>query len=179
MFRTLALLGLFAFGAANAATFRFDAGNSELAFTGDYGGEAVPGVFRKFSGSAEFDLANPLATRFRTEIDVASLDTDYAERDDTLRTPEFFDTEAHPQAVWESSGDCSAAGARLSCPGTLTLKGQTHPVALDIAPSADGQSIEGKATLDRSQFGIGSGEWADPETIANAVTITFRLALAP
>ena len=179
MFRTLALLGLFAFGAANAATFRFDAGNSELAFTGDYGGEAVPGVFRKFSGSAEFDLANPLATRFRTEIDVASLDTDYAERDDTLRTPEFFDTEAHPQAVWESSGDCSAAGARLSCPGTLTLKSQTHPVALDIAPSADGQSIEGKATLDRSQFGIGSGEWADPETIANAVTITFRLALIP
>ncbi len=177
MFRTLALIGLFACGAASAATFRFDAGNSELGFTGDYGGEAVPGVFRKFSGSAEFDLANPLATRFRTEIAVASLDTDYAERDDTLRAPEFFDTETHPQALWVSTGDCTAAGARLTCPGTLTLKGQTHPVALDIAPSADGQSIEGKATLDRSQFGIGHGEWADPETIANAVTISFRLTL--
>lgn len=179
MFRTLALIGLFACASASAATFRFDAGNSELGFTGDYGGEAVPGVFRKFSGTAEFDLGNPLATRFRTEIEVASLDTDYAERDDTLRTPEFFDTEAHPQAVWASTGDCSAAGARLTCPGTLMLKGQTHPVALDIAPSADGMSIEGKAILDRSQFGIGSGEWADPETIANAVTITFRLALVP
>ena len=87
MFRALALIGLVVCGTADAATFRFDASNSELGFTGDYGGEAVPGVFRTFSGTAEFDLAKPLATRFRTEIDVASLDTDYAERDDTLRTP--------------------------------------------------------------------------------------------
>ena len=179
MFRALALIGFAICGGCDAATFHFDASNSELAFTGDYGGEAVPGVFRKFSGTAEFDLAKPLATRFRTEIDVASLDTDYAERDDTLRAPEFFDVEAHPQALWVSSGDCSALGARLSCPGTLTLKGQTHPVGLYIAPSADGKSIEGKATLDRNQFGIGSGEWADPETIANQVTISFRLQWLP
>lgn len=163
--------------AADAATFRFDAGNSELAFTGTYDGEAVPGVFRRFSGTAEFDLAQPLATRFRTEVDVASLDTDYADRDDTLRGPEFFDVEAHPSARWESTGDCSAAGARLSCPGTLMLKGVTHPVLIDIAPSADGRSIEGRATLARNQFAIGSGEWADPETIADAVEVRFRLQL--
>jgi polyisoprenoid-binding protein YceI len=117
MFRTLALIGLFACGAANAATFRFDAGNSELGFTGDYGGEAVPGVFRKFSGTAEFDLARPLATRFRTEIEVSSLDTDYAERDDTLRTPEFFDTAAHPQAVWVSTGGLQRRRRAAVVPG--------------------------------------------------------------
>lgn len=165
--------------AADAATFRFDASTSELAFTGDYGGEAVPGVFKHFSGEAVFDLAQPLATRFRTEIDVASLDTDYADRDDTLRGPEFFDVEAHPKSVWESTADCSAAGAALTCPGTLTLKGVTHPVPLAITPSADGRSIEGKATLARSQFAVGSGEWADPETIADAVEIRFRLQLQP
>lgn len=174
--RALIPLFLIATG-AHAASFRFDASNSELAFTGDYGGEAVPGVFRKFSGRADFDPAVPLATRFRTEIDIASLDTDYADRDDTLRAPEFFDAEAHPTALWLSNGDCSAQGLRLSCPGTLTLKGQTHPVALDIAPGADGRSIEGKASLDRSAFGIGAGEWSDPETIANAVEVRFRLRL--
>lgn len=175
--RILLVPALLVAASADAASFRFDAASSELAFTGDYGGEAVPGVFRRFSGSAQFDPAAPLATRFRTEIDVASLDTDYADRDDTLRAAEFFDTDAHPQAVWESSGDCSAQGVRLSCPGTLTLKGRTQPVPLDIAPGADGRSIEGKAVLDRSAFGIGDGEWADPETIANAVQVTFRLRL--
>jgi polyisoprenoid-binding protein YceI len=164
---------------ANAATFRFDASNSELGFTGDYGGEAVPGMFKRFSGTAVFDLAQPLATRFDTEIDVASLDTDYADRDETLRGPEFFDVEAHPSARWVSTGDCIQISARLSCPGTLTLKGVTHPVMIDIAPSADGRSIEGKASLARNQFAIGSGEWADPETIADAVDIRFSLLLQP
>ncbi len=178
MIRALALTLLLA-TTADAATFQFDASNSELAFTGDYGGEAVPGVFRKFSGKADFDLAQPLATRFDTEIDVASLDTDYAERDDTLRGAEFFDVEAHPKARWQSTGDCTAAGPRLSCPGTLTLKGATHPVTLEIAPAADGKSIDGKAALSRDQFAIGSGEWADPETIANAVEIRFKLQLSP
>jgi polyisoprenoid-binding protein YceI len=171
------ILSLLLATTADAATFRFDAANSELAFTGVYDGEAVPGVFRRFSGTAVFDLAQPLATRFDTEIDVASLDTDYADRDETLRGPEFFDSEAHPTARWQSTGDCSAGGASLSCPGTLTLKGATHPVALVITPSADGRSIDGKATLARDQFAIGSGEWADPETIANAVEVRFKLQL--
>lgn len=175
----LVTLTLLLAGGAHAATFRFDAGNSELAFTGDYGGEAVPGVFKRFSGEAVFDIAQPLATRFRTEIEVASLDTDYADRDDTLRGPEFFDTEVHPKATWESSADCEASGAALACPGTLTLKGASHPVPLIITPSTDGRSIDGNAKLARSAFAIGSGEWADPETIADAVEIRFRLQLQP
>lgn len=163
----------------SAASFTFDASTSELGFIGDYGGEPVPGKFKVFSGTVDFDLAKPLATRFSTEIDVASLDTDYSDRDDTLRGEEFFDTAKHPQASYASSGDCTAAGGKLSCPGTLTLRGVTKPVALEITPLADGRIIEGKATVDRSQFRVGSGDWADPESIAHAVTITFRLKLAP
>lgn len=162
---------------ANAAEYRFDASNSQLGFTGDYGGEAVPGVFRQFSGKASFDLSQPLATRFETEIDVGSLDTDYAERDDTLRGSDFFDSEQFPTARWVSSGDCSASGAQLNCPGSLTLKGQAHPVTLEISPTADGLSMLGKASFKRSAFGIGSGDWADPETIADAVSVEFKLQL--
>lgn len=160
---------------AAAAEFRFDASNSRLEFTGDYGGEAVPGIFKQFSGTASFDPAAPLATRFKTEITVASLDTDYPERDETLRSADFFDAEAHPAASWQSSGDCTLQGAELSCPGSLSLRGATHPVPLTIKPSADGSLIEGVATLDRSQFGVGSGDWADPETIAHRVAIRFTL----
>jgi len=160
-----------------AANFAFDASNSELGFTGNYGGEDVVGTFKRFTGNAQFDLGAPLATRFKTEIDVASLDTDYADRDDTLRGTEFFDTASHPSAMYESSGDCVAAAAKFICPGTLTLRGVSKPVELSIAPSADGGNIEGSATLDRSHFGVGSGEWEDPETIANNIAIRFTLKL--
>jgi polyisoprenoid-binding protein YceI len=164
---------------AAAAELKFDAANSELGFTGVYGGEPVPGKFKTFSGSVVFDVAKPLATRFTTTIEVASLDTDYSDRDDTLRGTEFFDAEKYPKASYASTGDCTMADGQLSCPGTLTLHGVTQPVALDVTPSADGSSMEGNATLDRSQFGIGTGDWADPESIANNVEIRFKLKLAP
>ncbi len=176
--RFLSLMLICAVTPLSAASLKFDGSSSALGFTGDYGGEPVPGKFKTFSGTVDLDLAKPMATRFSTEIDVASLDTDYSDRDETLRGEEFFDTAKFPKASYVSSGDCTAAGGKLSCPGALTLRGVTKPVALEITPSADGRVIEGKAILDRSQFGVGSGDWADPGTIANVVTITFRLRLS-
>lgn len=164
---------------AEAAGFRFDASNSELAFTGDWSGEAVPGKFARFQGRAEFDASAPLQTRFRTEIEVASLDTDDEERDETMRGPDFFDAETHPRAIWESAGDCTAGGAALSCPGQLTLKGVTKPVPLTITPAADGGGVEGRAELSRTAFGVGSGDWADTDTIADTVAIRFTLRWKP
>jgi polyisoprenoid-binding protein YceI len=164
---------------AEAAGFRFDASNSELAFTGDWSGEPVPGVFGRFSGRADFDASAPLKTRFRTEIEVASLDTDDEQRDEAMRGPDFFDTDAHPRAVWESAGDCSASGAALSCPGQLTLKDVSKPVPLTITPAADGGGVEGRAELSRTAFGVGTGDWADTDTIADAVAIRFTLRWKP
>jgi polyisoprenoid-binding protein YceI len=164
---------------AEAAGFRFDASNSELAFTGDWSGEPVPGTFARFQGRAEFDASAPLKTRFRTEIEVASLDTDDEERDEAMRGPDFFDAEAHPRAVWESAGDCAASGGALRCPGQLTLKGVTRPVPLTITPAADGGGVEGRAELSRTAFGVGSGDWADTDTIADTVAIRFTLRWKP
>lgn len=178
----MGLAGAIALGlatTAEAAGFRFDASNSELAFTGDWSGEPVPGKFTRFSGRAEFDASAPLKTRFRTEIEVASLDTDDAQRDEAMRGPDFFDADAHPRAVWESAGDCTASGSRLSCPGQLTLKGVTRPVPLTITPAADGGGVEGRAELSRTAFGVGSGSWADTATIADTVAIRFTLRWKP
>lgn len=163
---------------AAAAEFRFDAGNSELAFEGDYGGEGVPGVFRRFSGSAVFDPADPAATRFTVEVEVASLDTDYADRDEVLRDADWFDAAAHPQARWVSSGPCSVDGAALACPGELSLKGVTRPAPLAIRIAAPA-TLEGSATLARREFGIGGGPWDEDGTIGETVAVRFRLALMP
>jgi polyisoprenoid-binding protein YceI len=181
--RILALALLVALGTGYssptaAAEFRFDASSASLGFEGNYGGEAVPGKFHRFSGSASFDAATPTAARFDVTIDVASLDTEYADRDDVLKSPEWFAVEQHPQARWVSTADCIAAAPGWRCPGELTLRGVTRAVAIDIG--AEGAAVVGRATLNRRDFGVGSGEWDDPETIADIVTVSFRLApLAP
>lgn len=168
-------IGVLLASQAAAAEFRFDQSSSELRFDGDYLGEAVPGRFERFSGVASFDPSQPLTIRFRTEIEVDSLNTDYADRDDSLRAPEFFDVATHPRALWESDGACRAQGAGWECPGRLSLKGQTHPVPITVTALADGSGVEGRATLDRLRFGVGTDDWADPETIGPAVEVRFLL----
>ncbi len=167
-------LGAGALSPSAAAEFRFDAGSASLGFEGSYDGEPVPGQFRRFSGTASFDPAAPNAARFDVTIEVASLDTEYADRDEVLKNPEWFAVEQHPVARWVSTGDCVAAAAGWRCPGELTLRGVTRAVPIDIA--ADGAAVVGRATLNRRDFGVGSGEWDDPEIIAEIVTVSFRLA---
>lgn len=157
-----------------AAEFRFDQSSSTLEFVGQYDGDELPGVFRAFRGTAQFDPTAPLATRFQTEIDIASVDTDYDDRDDVLRGPDWFDAASHPQARWESSGDCVAMDATLQCPGTLSLRGVSKSTPLTLRINTDG-SLSGEAQVNRRDFGVGQGEWDDPNTIADLLTVRFVL----
>ncbi len=154
---------------------RFDAGNSTLDFEGRYGGEPVPGVFKVFAGQVIWSPTNPLATRFEVEIEVGSLDTDYPDRDEVLRDPDWFDAAGHPTARWVSTAGCTLADAGLDCPGELTLRGTTRAVPIRVEASADGRVLSGRASINRRDFGVGGGTWDDPTMIAEEVTITFTL----
>jgi polyisoprenoid-binding protein YceI len=154
---------------------RFDASNSTLGFEGRFGGEPVPGIFHRFSGSVLWHPTDPLAMRFEVEIDVASLDTDYPDRDEVLRDPDWFDAAAHPTARWVSTAGCAPGDTALDCPGELTLRGTTRAVPIRVEASADGRVLSGRASVNRRDFGVGGGDWDDPKTIAEEVTVTFTL----
>lgn len=174
---TATLTALLAFPATPIAqeAVRFDAGNSRLEFEGRYGGEPVPGLFRSFSGRVVWSPTDPLATRFEVVIDVASLDTDYPDRDEVLKDPDWFDVEGHPTARWVSSAGCTLIDAALECPGDLTLRGTTRAVPIWVEASADGRVLTGRASVNRRDFGVGGGEWDDPAMIEEQVAITFTL----
>lgn len=174
---TATLTALMAFPAAPMAqeAVRFDAGNSRLEFEGRYGGEPVPGFFRSFSGRVVWSPTDPLATRFEVEIDVGSLDTDYPDRDEVLKDPDWFDVEGHPTARWASSAGCTLVDGGLECPGDLTLRGTTLAVPIRVEASADGRVLSGRASVNRRDFGVGGGDWDDPSMIDEQVAITFTL----
>lgn len=170
----LALALLFAACSAQAVELSFDQSTSKLAFIGDYQGEPVPGEFKQFRGTVQIG-EDGAAVRFKTEIQVGSLDTDYPDRDETLRGDEFFDALTHPLATWASTGDCSMQGDTLNCPGSLRLKGVEKPVALTLSAGDEGSPLVGVATINRLDFGIGGGDWKNASDIAHAIQITFSL----
>jgi polyisoprenoid-binding protein YceI len=71
-------------------------------------------------------------------------------------------------------------GAQYEVAGALTIKGVTRDAVVPITMKKDaaGNSVaEGSFTLNRQDFKIGTGEWANPETVANEVVVRVRMVL--
>lgn len=165
---------------AFAADWKVDAAASSLRFSGTAQGEAFDGKFAKFDAKIAFDPAHLAGSKFDVTVELASADTQNEERDDTLQGTEFFNVAAEPKASFVADR-FTAQGTGFQAQGTLTLRGVSKPVVLDFTwtPAGAGATLEGHATLERSAFGIGGGDWADPETIADEVKVATTLVLQP
>jgi polyisoprenoid-binding protein YceI len=156
--------------------FAFNQASSQLQFTGSYDGEAIEGTFKSFAGNVQLSTA-PVGVKFDVLVQVASINTDYAERDEMLKSAAWFDAKKYPTARFVS-GVCVQAKV-WSCPGTLSLHGISKAVTLQVALDSAKQTITGSAKLKRKEFGIGSGEWEDAGIIGPDVSIRFTVKAAP
>jgi polyisoprenoid-binding protein YceI len=159
------LIALFAVPlSASARDWQVDAAKSTLTFKGSYQSDAFDGRFGKFTASISYDEADPASAKFDVTIDLASVDTGSQERDDTLATPEFFDTGKAPQAHFVTESFTKAADGGVQAHGKLTLHGHTQPVTLAVkfAANGDAATLDVDTTLKRADYGLGAGsDWAE------------------
>jgi polyisoprenoid-binding protein YceI len=105
-----------------------DLTHSQITFAVKHLGiSTVRGTFGNFSGT--IDETDGTVTGAEIAIDVASLNTGTAQRDDHLRSPDFFDVANHPTATFVLR-EATRSGSDLSATGDLTIRGITRPVAL-------------------------------------------------
>ena len=179
--RCLLPLGLLLASASVAAAsdYRTLTG-STLGFTATYQGEQFNGRFARFSPQIRFDPAHLGDSRFDVGIELASANSQNAERDDMLRGSEFFNTRKFAQAHYSATKFHALGNRRFVADGMLSLNGRSRPVALTFTLSEGAKPVlSGQARLNRLDFGVGSGDWTDTELLPNAVTVTTRLLLAP
>lgn len=119
----------------------------------------VKGVFEEYTGSFESQDNVPVANSIHLEIDVKSISTKSKDRDNHLRSADFFDVTQYPVIVFKGDTLDSDLGI-LS--GMLTIKNVTLPVNLDVTHNGTatdpygqfkiGYTVEGK--LSRKSFGL-------------------------
>lgn len=93
----------------------------------------VRGQFSDFEGTVEFDQESPQDSSVEVTIDASSIDTGVSDRDDHLRSGDFFDVENHRQIAFRSksiSGPIEE-GSEFQIVGDLTIRGVTREVTLD------------------------------------------------
>jgi len=159
-------------GTSHAATWTIDGNHSSVGFSIRHIFSKVQGSFDKFSGTVEFDPANPAAASVKVEIDPASINTRNQKRDDHLRSADFFDVAKFPAMSFTSTKVTKGEGNALTVEGDLTMHGVTKPVTLAVnflgaGPAMGGQraGFESAAKLDRKEFGIVWNKTLDTGTL--------------
>lgn len=122
----------------------------------------VHGVFKKWSGSLETDDAHPENSKVKVSIDTASIDTREDQRDQHLRSADFFHAGEHPQITFESTSVQKLDGEHFRVTGNLTIRGVTKPVTLDTEYfgrqkdpyGGERAGFSAKTAIDRKDFGL-------------------------
>lgn len=89
------------------------------------------GQFHVVAGHLTLDRADLAKSRVETTIDVASVDTNVAQRDEHLRSADFFDAANYPKMTFVSKHVRVEEDGRLQVDGDLTIRGTTRTVTLD------------------------------------------------
>jgi polyisoprenoid-binding protein YceI len=121
----------------------------------------VRGTFTKWSGTIEIDSADPKKSQVSMKADVASIDTHEAQRDNHLRSGDFFEAQTYPELSFTSKS-VSSGGDKFDVTGALTIRGATHDVVLHVEATGQGKDPYGnqragwsaKTSISRKDFGM-------------------------
>jgi polyisoprenoid-binding protein YceI len=92
----------------------------------------VRGTFADVSGTLSLDEENPAASTGEFAIAVASLSTGVEQRDEHLRSADFFDAANHPVATFRTTRMETRGGSSYTVTGDLTIRGTTRPVTFVV-----------------------------------------------
>ncbi len=174
------LIALLLCPAALAEVRQADQSAGTLSFSAVQAGAKFTGSFKRFQVKLDFDPANPANGSLDVTVDTPSIETQDAERDEILKSPDFFWIEKHKQAEFHAT-QFARAGSGWRASGELTIRGVKKPVPVQftLSPAGAATVMKGSAALKRLAFGLGQGDWASTEWIGDDVEVHFELKLAP
>ncbi|MGB7990733.1 MAG: YceI family protein [Candidatus Methylophosphatis roskildensis] len=178
---SLIFAGAIASGTASAAEVGpVQIDQSRVAFVSKQMGVPIDGEFRKFTAHVSFDPAKPEAGRARIDIDMASIDAGSAEANEEVVGKNWFNVRQFPTAGFVSTGVRPLGGGKFEVAGTLTIRDKTREVLAPFTMTTQAATVQfdGSFVINRADFGIGQGVWADFDTVANEVQIKFKLVAA-
>ena len=149
----------------SAKTWKIDPSHTQIEFSVKHMMfTKVRGQFSDFEGTVELAEENPAESSVTVTIDAASIDTGVSDRDDHLRSGDFFDVEEHPTITFRSkrvSGPIEEGGD-FEIVGDLTIHGVTEEVVLEATFDGTGTDPWGgtragftaETTIDRRDFDL-------------------------
>ena len=169
--------------AAAPITYTIDPVHSELSFRIRHLLGRVAGTFGEWGGTIVIDSLTPANSKVDVTVKTASIDTRTKQRDDHLRTNDFFAADSFPTITFRSR-NVTVAGTQIRVLGDLTIRGRTKPVVLIGSYQGRFQDPWGKmrtaflagTTIDRNDFGVSfDGPFMEIGQIGDEVQIEIAI----
>ncbi len=148
----------------------------------------VTGHFRQFEGTMETEGDDFATASIHFEADTTSLDTNQAQRDEHLRSAEFFDSEKYPKMTFQSTDVKQVDDENYTVTGDMTIKDITKSVELKAEYGGSmtdfygnyksGFEVSGK--INRKEFGLtwGAVTEAGGIVVGDEVKLAFNIQIA-
>jgi polyisoprenoid-binding protein YceI len=170
---------------AEAEKWEIDKAHSNIYFDVRHTYATVRGQFNDFSGNLKFDPNIPEVGQVTLEVNTKSINTGIPNRDNHLRSDEFFAVKKFPTMRFESTGVTQKEGNQYTLEGNLTIRGKTSRVAIPFTyfgtrenPLKKGQMVAGfeaRLSIDRLDYQIGPGKYFEMGVIGKKVDILIAL----
>jgi len=145
----------------------------------------VRGQFDDFSGTILIDPENQGKSRIDVEVKVASINTNNRQRDNHLRSEEFFSAKKYSVMTFKTAKVKQVKDNVYELEGKLTVKDVTKDVVVPfiyygvkdnpLNPKQLVAGFEGKFTIDRLDYNVGSGQFYKMGVIGKNVVIIITL----
>lgn len=195
--RVTALLALFFLGISQSfATdgniilldeWNIDRAHSNINFTITHFFTPVDGSFEDYSAEISFDPADLENSSIDVTIPVSSINTENQRRDNHLKSEDFFNAGEWPNIHFSSNSIEQTGENQFVAHGELTIRDATREFELPFEllgvmdhPMQDGKKVAGitaNTQLNRTDFGVGVGDWAATAVVGDEVDIQLNLEL--
>ncbi len=168
-------------------TYTIDPAHSRIGFVARHAMVTkVRGGFNEFEGRFEIDADNVGNSSAEVTIQAASVDTRNADRDEHLRSNDFFAMDRYPEIRFVSTDVEQVDDTNYRVTGDLTLRGVTNPVTIDLEFTGSATDpwdntrvgFEGSTKVNRKDWGL---NWNTPLDgggilVSDKVTLEFEIS---
>lgn len=170
-----------------ADTWDIDRSHSNISFSITHFFTPVDGSFEEYNADIQFDPNDLENSSIDVTIPVASINTKNERRDNHLKSEDFFNTSEWPNIEFVSNRIEQAGDNEFVAHGELTIRDVTREFELPFTllgvmdhPMQDGKKVAGisaNAELNRTDYGVGVGDWAATAVVGDEVNIRLNLEL--
>lgn len=151
-----------------------DYGASRLGFAATQTGKTFEGEFKKYDAEIVFDPDDLSTASIKVAVDMSSAKTGDLQRDLALPEADWFDVKAYPSARYVSTDIEKTGEGSYVAHGALSIRDATKPLDLPFTLEITGDKAHavGEASLVRTDYGVGQGDFQKGEWVGLDVKVT-------